>query len=409
MRVWKATSSAYLGIGFAISTAAFLVLGLTSQAQAQTDLNLQSSLEINAAPLLGPPLQRTIVTTGAKQIDCSKLSAAKLAQFNARQDAENPELREKSNLKKLDLRQRCFAAPKFNVTAQPTSVRFSLSGNPSYETNVFKSDQNLHSDSSYGFAGGVQYSGPGFGKFDIVSLSGGATAARYSQFPVKSADALTSTGAYQLFLGAYDYELHWIDTNHYVTQPQGKITVQTLSFGFQNLTGYLPTFHSETADLFTPQITFGRQNISLDGDSKCRPGHVPAPKPDTKPDANDSFCTYADLSVTAGQTMSDLGTQDNANVAGVATFGRRFNNTDFVLTLTSMATARSYEHVSGGRNDLLLQFGPMLKYTPGIAIPNTSFSASLAVNYYQNYSSVSAARWHGIIVQPVLMATFTAQ
>jgi hypothetical protein len=48
-----------------------------------------------------------------------------------------------------------------------------------------------------------------------------------------------------------------------------------------------------------------------------------------------------------------------------------------------------------------LQIGPTLTYTPSQYI-----QASLPVTYNQNYSSVSAAAWHGVVVQPTLTIIF---
>jgi len=141
--------------------------------------------------------------------------------------------------------------------------------------------------------------------------------------------------------------------------PPNMITVDAVAFGFQNQTSYRPTFHLETIDLFTPQVTLSRQNWSLlgnDQDNRCWTRSQDPRK--------DGFCHYIDLSLTAGQTFSDVKTQQNANVAVSATPGWRIPYSDWKLTLPVTATARFYENFPGGRQDPLLQAGTTLTYTP---------------------------------------------
>lgn len=50
----------------------------------------------------------------------------------------------------------------------------------------------------------------------------------------------------------------------------GMTTIDSVAFGFQNQTVYTAAFHNETVDLFTPQLTFNRQN--LDRQRQSLPG-----------------------------------------------------------------------------------------------------------------------------------------
>ena len=146
----------------------------------------------------------------------------------------------------------------------------------------------------------------------------------------------------------------------------------------------------------SPQVTLARQNISLAGNAFC----TPPPGADGKK-ALPGYCYYADLSLTIGQTFSDLLTQQNFNIAGGATVGWRIHHTDFVVALQTTVTSRTYTNFPGGRRDV--QVGPVLKYTRG------NFAFSLPVTYNQNFSSVAAAEWNGVVIQPTLTISFPVE
>jgi hypothetical protein len=292
---------------------------------------------------------------------------------------------------------------------QPTTVKISFPFNPTFETNALKASQNNSSDFSFGFGGALQLITAGARDYDLIVLSAGSTTARYDRFPSKSLDAITTTAAYQFFLDAFGYKngnLVYIDGKPEPTKipAQNMITVDTVAVGVQNQIAYLPTFRAETADLFTPQVTLSRQNAPLFGGDKNN--ECTLASGDRR---KNGFCYYTDLSLTAGQTFSDVRSQQNANVAASATIGRRFDKTDWKLAVQAVATGRVYEDFVGGRQDVLLQIGPTFTYAPSAIVDsthNTAFTFSVAATYNRNFSTVSAAAWHGFIVLPTLTIAF---
>ncbi len=369
----------------AISMALFVLSG--SPVDAQVGLNVQTQADTFApTPTVQPPVALK-APAPAKLADCDKLDG----------DAQ------------IRCRQR-FAGRAFPITttpgltSQPTTVRFNLILNPTYESNVFKSDQNLHADTSFGLGGAAQVTwGAGEKRpYDLFDFSVASGSARYLQFPSQSLDVVTTFAGYQLFLNAYRGDGTLLDlTNADPSQKkfpsQNQIMIDTLAFGFQNQAIYAPTFHQEKVDFFTPEIILTRQNISLTQDKTT----LCVTAQDTK-HATPGFCYYADLTLTAGQSFADVPSQQNANVAASAKLGWRIDQTDLVLSLLTTATAKSYEEVAaGGRRDLLLQSGPTITYTP-----NKSTTVSLALTYNRNYSSLSAAAWSGVVIQPALTIAF---
>jgi hypothetical protein len=281
-------------------------------------------------------------------------------------------------------------AIKFDGKPQPVQVKVSIPFNPTYESNVLKSNSSSIADTSAGFGGNVQVILPGLRNFDLIAVAAGAASARYTDTPAKSLDSFNSSVAYQYFIDATTADGSPLDLKK-VPSPN-LLTIDTLTFGFQNIAAYEPAFRAETADLFTPQATVARQNINLSGGKECQTAADPTSK---------GFCTYANLAANVGQTFSDQLIQQNANVAAAATIGWRIDRTDLAFELQAVATGKAYENFAGGRQDVLLQQGAILKYAP-----SKSVNASLAVNYYEQYSSVSAASWRGLVVQPTLTILF---
>jgi hypothetical protein len=421
MRTRRATSSRYLVVGFTISMAVAAAIGSIPKAQAQVDPNLQATINTFSPPLVVQPPSTPEVTGECKYIPTSAERAkfaitsgsipltsdefAKLLDFKL--GAKRRLNKIYSKISELTSAEACKAVIKaaviggtiiFGPKAQQTILKVTFPFNPTYETNVLKTNLNVHPDTSAGFGGNVQVTGPAGVEgrpFDLVGFGAGSASARYSAFPSKSFDAFTVQGFYQFFIGAYERNWTVLDPTNPKGVPQGEITVDTLALGFQNQTAFTPTYHTETADLFTPQIVLSRQNINLSGSSQCASAFQPS---------QHAFCYFANFALTAGQTFSDVVTLQNANLAAAATLGDRINKTDFVLSLVTVATARAYENVPGGRQDLLLQVGPNLTFTP-----NKCFNASLAVTYNRNYSSLRTAVWDGFVVQPTLNVIFPVE
>ncbi len=304
----------------------------------------------------------------------------------------------------------------FCKNQQPTTVKFNFPFNPTYESNVLKTDQNINADNSLGFGGTVQVVMPGARPYDLIGLSVQSASSRYDKFVSKDLEAVMIQGAYQFFISASGYNTISKNTVPNITSgtidnhdmpAQNLIAVETVTLGFQNQTAYTPPFHLEKVDLFTPQVTYGYQNISLAPlVGGIERNICEAASPDYR---KYGFCYYLNLALTAGQTYSDLPAQENANVAVSATVGKRFNQSDWKLEIQTMFTERSYESVPGGRNDTLLQIGPNLTYAPppfNSSMGDIAASFSLPATYYENSSTIAKDTWRGVIAMPTLTLAF---
>jgi hypothetical protein len=420
-------------LAFFLLSAIPVIFAISSPARAQADLNLQSRIQTFSAPIAVP---RPRIADGKDSIKVEGKCISKndpalrriaLKYHNKMYPPVKEDYYDSHPDKVVDDIENYFSKPPSRggrkgklapfpyqppnlscSTEQPTSLTVGFPFNPTYETNVLRSNTNISSDTSLGFGGSILMTAAGFKDrpFDLIAFGASSASARYSAFPSKSLDTITEQGFYQIFLDAYAY--HYGDGTLFYIHPKSSdipspnmITVDTLSLGFQNQTAFTPGIRVETADLLTPQITLARQNISLLGgnqDNRCSASSA----------GSFGFCHYADLSLTIGQTSSDVLTQQNASLTASGTLGWRFDNSDWKLTIPAVATAREYENVIGGRQDVLVQIGPVLTYTRPPRTPDEpSIMLSLAMTYNQNYSTVSAAAWHGVIIQPTLSLAFT--
>jgi hypothetical protein len=293
-------------------------------------------------------------------------------------------------------------------TSNATTLKVKFPLNPTYETNVLKSNQNNSPGTSAGFGGSVEIVAPGLRKLDLVGMSAQTQSVRYGQFSSKNFDAITAQAAYQFFIDAYALELDGShrpmsgDTPPERLAPANMITVDTVAIGFQNQLTYLPLFNIEQVNLFTPQVSFNHTNMPLFGGGQCS---LAIPDP-----SRNGYCYYADISVTLGQTFADVGAQENANLTVAMTPGWRVDNTDWTVTLPATVTARDYQNVVGGRRDVLWQIGPTVAYAPPTFVDTafiTSVTFKLSATYNQNYSTVAKNSWHGIIVMPTLTLAFS--
>jgi hypothetical protein len=450
MYVRSAMRSKYLVSHYAI-LATVIVSAASTEARAQVDENLQSRLTTFSPPItvLRPEIASELTSKKAAEADktCQLIKNPGLADLAAKlhnevsaankhslsaakeeavtrdffikhpegsidsekisREMQRPEVGQYLNAHPR--RKSLFTALSIPITfkcgaPQPRTVKISFPFNPTDETNALKSNTNVNPDTSLGFGGSILVTGPGFeGRpYDVMAFSASSASARYSDFRSKSFDALTEQGIYQVFLGA-----HHIDgTTFDVTKEEvaNLLTIDTVSFGFLNQTAFMPGFHNETADLFTPQFTVARQNIALGDDLCSTPPDPNKPVPKVK---RLGFCYYLDLALTVGQTFSDVITQQNANVACSVTLGWRVPDSNWKITLPVVATARDYENVLGGRRDVLFQIGPAATYVLPSDKPSApSLAFSFSVTYNQNYSTLSTAAWHGIVAQPTLTVAF---
>jgi hypothetical protein len=442
-----------LGIGLAIATGLAANLGSSLQVQAQ-DLNLQTQLNILSPPPLAETPPATDVATPPPNSPlkpawlsgkCTTPVGTSLEQ-QKRLDkilSEEPKItiREYQELRIQELRiqeiqNQELQKPRFRIklappppdltcgNGQPVKIKVSFPLNPTYETDVLKTGNNSSHGESFGIGSNVLVTGPGLNgrPFDLVALSAAEASSRYAQFFSQNVDTINTYLAYQAFLHADGYYFDektnkktFIDNIDQTTSkvPAGNMTtIDTLAFGIQNQTAYTPTFHQEKADFLTPQVTLSRLNIGLD-DPNAKPciaaSTNPPPHPPQPPQPQ--FCYYANLSLTVGQSFSDVRTQQNTNAAVSATLGWRPDRAEWNLALQAMATAKDYEDFVGGRRDLLLQAGPVFTYAPATKFKITpaeyaTVLFTLPVTYYKNYSTFSAAAWSGLIVMPTLTIAF---
>jgi hypothetical protein len=461
----KILTSRYSFLFFALAG----LLGGVPSAKAQVDPNIQSRIQIYTLPLTATTAETQQVTTnfGAclsdpqfilmlahhgglqlppdlKKHDTNRYDDSRNPLFGILAEKQNKQraadilaqyFLNKENVKKAHEVVSNFLAQASNSTpiqrgrlrpfflpptgipfcaTQSVTVKLSAPFNPTNESNVLKSSQNNSHGTSWGYGGAAQMVVPApasFARpFDVVGFSAQSQSVRYNQYPLKSLDSLIFQGAYQFYLGASGYDTNGSPTGPITPAspptgipPNNMITVDSVAFGFQNQTAFVPAFHAETVNLFTPQITFNRQNQDLSFAGQSCFTAIPDPR-------KQGFCYYADFSLTAGQTLSDVSTQENANITASATPGWRIPDSDWKLTLPMTATARSYENVTGGRRDLLLQIGSALNYTPPPFYDRIgdTYVASLSISatYNQNYSSVVADAWRGYIIMPTLTIAY---
>jgi hypothetical protein len=461
MRAERALTSKYLTFGFAIPMTVVAAFGSVGKAQAQVDANIQSRLApytISVTPSASGPQQPMVYTVCKSPAELIVLlrqanrhqlvlppnleyiykQHGKMALQNYLQLPENrkmaaqllddyfsshpeiakvrwwdlPKYWRLTEKKSADLRSLLPPSPINFCTTQgaprTATVKVSFPFNPTYESNVLKSNQNNSPGTSLGFGGAVQVTIPGIETrpLDVIGLSAQSQSVRYGQFPSKSFDAIITQAAYQFFIDAYGLGSDgkpfgvYYNTPKEQLPPTNMITVNTVAVGVQNQTVYLPLFRTETVDLFTPQITFNHLNMPL-ADRQCA-ARIPDP-------SKDGFCYYADISLTLGETLSDVPSQQNANVAVAVTPGWRIPDSDWRLTLPTTATARDYQNVAGGRQDVLLQVGPTLAYAPPPFIDISAITSvlfTLSATYNQNFSTISKDAWHGVIIMPTLTIAF---
>jgi hypothetical protein len=453
MATQRVKSSGYLGIGLAIATGLATILGSSLQAKAQVNPNIQTQLNIVSPPIsaqipnanAAPPTAQFFVEGRKGKGQCylpSEPVTQAIANFKKKSPIDVTMEDVEVEIKKFDDRKpnafqqnfrlrkaaAAFVRPNPNcLTRQPGTVTINFPLNPTYETDILKSGNNSSPGGSAGFGGNVLITTGVEGRpWDLVALSGAEASARYTPNFSPSFDSLTSQAAYQMFLYAYGYDP---DTKSPANNlipgspnlpPTGMITFETLIFGYQNQTAFAPTFKAEKADLMTPQASYSIQNISLDDPNSKPCGAVTNGLNGTVIDSR-SFCHYANFSITAGQTFSDVKTLQNFNVAASASVSWKIDPT-LTLSLPASATAKDFQDVVGGRRDLLLQIGPVLTYTsPQVPIctpkqiqdidicpgENANFTLSLPVTYYRNYSTVSADAWSGWVIMPTLTIAFS--
>jgi hypothetical protein len=450
MGVSRTSSSIYLACGYALSMGIAVLALSGNEARAQADLNLQTQVDIITAPFsLRQP--QTVNTTPQVEVrkveggtvpvnrtEAKKVFRSAIQKFNSARNIKASAAKElkdadacvksastvrvcmekfKDHLTEAELESISKVVPAALPPGRPTfvisnkipekqgtNVKFTFPFNPTYETNVFKSNTNVHPDTSAGFGAGWQVTTGVDGRpFDIIALSMGSASSRYNAFPSQSADVLTIQGFYQYFLGASRgdgtpiiFPPAGATVPAGTIPPGGMITVDTVAIGIQNQTAFVPTYLHEKADFFTPQVTFARQNINLSGPNS--EGCVDAKL------ENPAFCYFATLLLTPAQTFSDVATLANANLAASATIGTRINQTNLTAALATTVTGKAFEYVPGGRQDLLIQIGPTLAYTA-----NKCINGTLAVTYNRNYSTLTPAAWSGWVVQPTLNIVFPVQ
>jgi hypothetical protein len=459
----------FLGVRLVIAGVAVFCLS-PAPGHAQVSPNIQTQANILSPPVTALPLGTNVMTSlistslpearqaaqdksvfakGACQPTDEEIKKAAKAAKHATKGASALSSRDERELTDKEIANNLRMNPEFltqfktkfvaapqtpvwtaHCKGQPSSVKVTFQLNPTYETNALKAGSNSSSDGAFNGNGGFLAS-TGLGPdrpFDLVYLNAQAATSRYFTYSTKSLDTLTEQAAYQYFIGGTYYDDKSRGTvpltrDQIPSTSNRAVTFDTVSFGVLNQTTYVPTFRYMSANLLTPQITLARQNWNLDpGGPLCLAGSRPPTNPDStssspvppnkNPQTPANYCYYVDLALTVGQTFSEISTLENANVSASVTFGKRLAGKDWTVAVQAVVTPRYYQYVPGGRQDVLLQAGPVVTYSPApkklFANSNIldSVSFSVAANYFQNYSTIAKNSWNGVIIQPTLTIAF---
>jgi hypothetical protein len=287
---------------------------------------------------------------------------------------------------------------------QKTTYKFAITGNPTYETNVLRSDSNVHMDRSDNLGTTFLVTTAGYRPFDVIGISAGTNSSRYDQFTSKSMDSVTTQAIYQFFVGATGYATNGrtfdINPASELIPPPGVITAKTIEVALVNQTSYTPTFQTQTVDLLTPQVAFVWQNIPLLGATKDNLCFARS-----HDESKVGFCNSIDLVFNVGQSFASVHTTENVNFQADATLNHRVDHTDFRIALKTSVIERLYEQVPGGRRDTQLQLTPSASWSPDpieSRYGKLATSLTLPVTYAVNSSSVGTQDWRGWTIMPTL-------
>ena len=212
---------------------------------------------------------------------------------------------------------------------------------------------------------------------DTVSLLFGSTGTRYAGLNSSSFDALNGSVIYTRLLGRKQ-TMNGLNTS-------GTASTDILTIGLDDTAVYEPGFGAEQISIATPSIGWSRSNIGLG--SKLCGGK-----------GSESYCYYADVSVSLGESVADVQSQTNTWAEIDTTIGWRPPVKNLSLWATGSIQGAVYSDYPGGRQDLLLTSTGNFSW-----LWTNNVTLSAGVRFTQQISSHSDLDWNGVNVIPRIL------
>ena len=169
-------------------------------------------------------------------------------------------------------------------------VRGAATGGYNYASNANQTNIDIIADSINSENANILVLIPACREEDTVSLLFGSTGTRYAGLNSSSFDALNGSVIYTRLLGRKQ-TMNGLNTS-------GTASTDILTIGLDGTAVYEPGFGAEQISIATPSIGWSRSNIGLG--SKLCGGK-----------GSESYCYYADVSVSLGESVADVQSQTN--------------------------------------------------------------------------------------------------
>jgi hypothetical protein len=255
-----------------------------------------------------------------------------------------------------------------------TTLNFSAGSGYSYESNANTSRENPIGDDILSFDSGLTASIPVGPELDTLSIFLPLSSARYDELSTSSFDALTPGLTFVKVLNrAYSSA---------TPQSKGPETRHDLALSFVEQSFFSPGFERQEVAFYIPSITLRGHNVDLGG-GLCTAG------------GSEDYCHFANISIRADHTWSDIGAQENASLTLAALVGWRTPVKGLILSAEGSLQGKYYTEFTDGRQDLIYRLGSKLVWKP-----ESNVSLDAGVMYTWQTSSVSALDWNGLTVLP---------
>jgi hypothetical protein len=255
-----------------------------------------------------------------------------------------------------------------------TVVRGSASGGYNYASNANQTNIDIIADSIDSQNANLLVLVPAGREEDTVSFLLGSTDTRYANLNSSSFDALNGSITYTRLLGRRQ-TAEGLNTG-------GTATTDILTVGLDGTSVYESGFGAEEIAIATPSIGWSRSNIGL-GNNLCGAK------------GSESYCYYADVSVSLGESLADVQSQINSWAVAQMTVGWRPPVKNLSVWATGSMQGAVYSDFPGGRQDLIFIGTGNLSW---LAAPNITMSAG--VKFTQQISSQSDLDWNGFNLFP---------
>ncbi|MGZ8400825.1 MAG: hypothetical protein ACXWVI_05965 [Methyloceanibacter sp.] len=255
-----------------------------------------------------------------------------------------------------------------------TEARGIASASYTFATNANQADLDIIADSIGGQNANLLVLVPAGREEDTVSFLLGPTAVRYATLDSSSFDALNGSISYTRLLGRRQ------TASGYTTG--GTATTDLLTLGVDGTSVYEPGFGSSEIVIATPSIGWSRSNIGL-GNKMCGAK------------GSEAYCTYANVSLSLGESWADVQSQINSWAVAETTLGWRPPVKGLSLSATGSLQGVVFSDYPGGRQDFVFVGSGNLSWAPAA---NVSLSAG--VKFTQQLSTQSDLDWNGFTVLP---------